>query len=355
MNKKRLATAVCGTIFGASLWGTTVFADESHKVESGDTIWGLSKQYDGSISQIKSWNGLNSNIIYVGQNLVVSKDGSSKSSSHSSSNKSTYTIQSGDTLSKIAHQYGVSVRDLMNWNNLSSSLIITGDHLSINGASASNHESKSSTKKVSHSSSSSNSSTYVVRSGDSLWKISKNYGVSVSSLKSWNNLSSDIIQVGQRLSVKGEATHSSGNSNSGSSSSNHVSSSNSGSTNSGVSNSGIVQEAKKHLGTPYVWAGTSPSGFDCSGYIQYVFKQEGVSLPRTVAGMYADNRLSSVSRSALQVGDLVFFETYKPGASHVGIYVGGNQFIHAGSSRGVEISSLSNSYWSPRYIGAKSL
>lgn len=113
----------------------------------------------------------------------------------------------------------------------------------------------------------------------------------------------------------------------------------------------IEATAKDYMGVPYVWGGTSPSGFDCSGYIQYVFKQNGISMPRTAAEQY--NVGTSVSKGNLQKGDLVYFTTYKAGPSHVGIYLGNGQFINASSSKGVSIASLSSSYWANRYIGAK--
>ncbi|CAH0346410.1 peptidoglycan-binding protein [Bacillus sp. CECT 9360] len=112
----------------------------------------------------------------------------------------------------------------------------------------------------------------------------------------------------------------------------------------------IVSTAKKYQSSPYKWGGTTPKGFDCSGYINYVFKQSAnISLPRTVSDIYK----KGVRVSSPQVGDLVFFETYKKGASHAGIYIGNRQFIHSSSSNGVTVSSLNNSYWSPRYLGAK--
>jgi peptidoglycan DL-endopeptidase LytE len=112
----------------------------------------------------------------------------------------------------------------------------------------------------------------------------------------------------------------------------------------------LVADAADLLGTPYVWGGSTPEvGFDCSGFIVYLFKKQGISLPRTVATIWnAGTPVSSPS-----VGDIVFFETNKSGPSHAGIYIGNNQFIHSGSSTGVTISRLDNSYWKSRYLGAK--
>ncbi|MDL4839728.1 NlpC/P60 family protein [Aquibacillus rhizosphaerae] len=113
--------------------------------------------------------------------------------------------------------------------------------------------------------------------------------------------------------------------------------------------SNLITNAKELVGTPYVWGGTSPSGFDCSGFIQYVFQSLGINVPRTVSDIW--NMTKPVEN--LSIGDFVFYETYKAGPSHMGIYVGNGEFIHAGESRGVEVSSMDNSYWSEKYIGAK--
>lgn len=112
----------------------------------------------------------------------------------------------------------------------------------------------------------------------------------------------------------------------------------------------IIQRAKTLIGSPYVWGGTSPSGFDCSGFVQFVYKQENILIPRTVNEIW--NFATPVSSPS--IGDLVFFETYQPGPSHLGIYLGDGNFIHAGASRGVEISNMhENEYWKSRYLGAK--
>lgn len=121
-------------------------------------------------------------------------------------------------------------------------------------------------------------------------------------------------------------------------------------TTSSNSGSGVINTARSLIGSPYQWGGTTPRGFDCSGFIQYSFAQNGQSTPRTVIQMWnAGSRVSSPS-----VGDLVFFET-RSGPSHAGIFIGNNQFIHSGASTGVTISSMSNPYWSRAYLGARSL
>ena len=113
---------------------------------------------------------------------------------------------------------------------------------------------------------------------------------------------------------------------------------------------GVVGVAMQYLGVPYVWGGASPSGFDCSGFIMYVYAQMGVSLPHHAASQYSAG--SPVSRDALEPGDLVFFN----GLGHVGIYIGGGQFIHAPHTGDVvKISSLSDSWYASTWVGARRL
>ena len=116
----------------------------------------------------------------------------------------------------------------------------------------------------------------------------------------------------------------------------------------------IVSTAKTFMGVSYVFGGTTPAGFDCSGLLQYVFKMNGLTIPRL-----ADEQYNSLGRAAklnqLTAGDLVFFTTYTSGVSHCGIYVGDGKFLHASSSRGVTISNLSDEYWRTRFVGAKKL
>jgi cell wall-associated NlpC family hydrolase len=106
-------------------------------------------------------------------------------------------------------------------------------------------------------------------------------------------------------------------------------------------------------GAPYRMGGVDPStGFDCSGFVRYVYEQHGVAMPRAVREQFRVGK--NVDRDRLEPGDLVFFSTVAPGASHVGIMIGGDQFIHAPSERGVvRVENLTSQYWASRYIGAR--
>ena len=115
----------------------------------------------------------------------------------------------------------------------------------------------------------------------------------------------------------------------------------------------IVSTAKQYLGTPYVYGGSSPRGFDCSGFMYYLYGQYGYSLWRGAGGQWNHNG-TKVDKSDLQPGDLVFFSDSVDPIGHVGMYIGNNQFIHASSGKGcVVITSLSSSYYANHYTGAK--
>ncbi len=169
--------------------------------------------------------------------------------------------------------------------------------------------------------------TYTVKSGDSLSKIGSQYGVSYQTLMKWNNLSTTSIRIGQKLNINAPLV----------------------STTKPKPTTNLVQIAKRQLGVKYKFGGNKPStGFDCSGYVTYVFNNAGISTARkSAAGFY--NTAKKVKSP--QVGDLVFFSnTYKAGISHVGIYLGNNQMISASDS-GVSIANIKSSYWKKHFTG----
>ncbi|MCY9387148.1 LysM peptidoglycan-binding domain-containing protein [Bacillus haynesii] len=251
----------------------------------------------------------------------------------------TITVKKGDTLWGFSKKYGTSVSKIKQENKLNSDIIYIGQRLSINGSSS------SSSAKASQAS----SATHKVVKGDSLWKISRTYGMTVNELKSLNGLKTDLIRIGQVLKVKGTKSVKAASTTKPSASSGTSKTSKApGQTSSALNTSKLVSDAKALIGTPYKWGGTSTSGFDCSGFVWYILnKQTNVARTNTV-GYW--NSMKSVSSPA--VGDFVFFTTYQPGPSHMGVYIGNNQFVHAGSD-GVTISDMTNSYWKPRYLGAK--
>ena len=139
----------------------------------------------------------------------------------------------------------------------------------------------------------------------------------------------------------------------GSTESSSTNTNNSSTTTGSATGAEILAEAQKYLGTPYVYGGASPSGFDCSGFVYYVLKQLGYAPYRTPADQYRQG--TYVAKDDLQVGDIVFFaNTYGSGLSHVGIYAGNGQFIHSPNSRStVSYSDLTSGYWANHYYGAR--
>jgi cell wall-associated NlpC family hydrolase len=117
--------------------------------------------------------------------------------------------------------------------------------------------------------------------------------------------------------------------------------------------SALIATALALRGTPYLNGGSEPErGFDCSGFVQWVFARHGLTLPREVRDQYDEGQ--RIARGDVQAGDLVFFHTVSRGASHVGIALGAGEFVHAPSSRGVvRVERYTSAYWSSRWVGAR--
>ncbi|WP_051059377.1 C40 family peptidase [Bhargavaea cecembensis] len=340
--------------------GEAEASSDSYAVQSGDSLWKIATQHQVTVTQLKSWNQLTTDVIYPGQKLLIELPETGQSQNKpapvSSSSASVragngiYTVKSGDSLSKIAAIHKTTVSRLKEQNGLTGDLIFVGQKLKLAGSATVTAKPQTSAKPAQQPASqqSAPSGSYIVKSGDTLGAISIKYGISVDQLMKWNGLTSHLIHVGQKLTVNGSAVKTTGKVVQASAPNTEAAAK---PTEPVKASGSVIDVAKSVIGTPYKWAGTTPSGFDCSGFIWYAFKTAGEDVARTNTDGYF-NRSYYVDNP--QPGDLVFFKnTYKKGISHVGIYLGNGNFIHASSSQGVVISSVNDSYWKPKFDSFK--
>ncbi|QPQ32409.1 C40 family peptidase [Lysinibacillus sp. JNUCC 51] len=272
----------------------------------------------------------------------------------------TYTVQKGDTLAKIASNHKVTVQDIKTWNNLKNDMIYVAQKLEISNY-ATNDTVKPSNPSTTNPSttkpttpSKTTAVSHTVVKGDSLSKIAKQYNVTIKEIKDWNGLTADTIYIGQVLKLSSESSvsesetvHNNGTSGAGTSSGTSKDST----ANGQAVNKKTVDVANSLVGTPYLYGGNTPEGLDCSGLIYYAFNQGGLKIGRESSEGYFNGNTTQVNNPI--AGDLVFFQnTYKDGISHMGIYIGNNKFIHSGTD-GVEISDVTYSYWSTRLVAYK--
>ncbi len=356
----------------------------SYKVQPGDSLWTIAQKYNTSVANLKKVNSLTSDLIYPNQLLkTTATDNQTPNKNNKPNNQpakptpsktTTYTVKAGDTLSGIASKHKISLSELMRLNNLNSTLIYPGNVFVVSKSTTDtgNKGNASSNASSGNSSGTTNSgkgqvassSVYVVKSGDTLSAIAARNGVTVANLKKWNKLKSDLILIGQKLTIgDGKPSSSSGSSTAnGSTGSNGATNGNTGNTGSTGQNekpstnvsynvNKLTSVAENLIGAPYLWAGSSPDGFDCSGFIYHAYKDAGMGINRLSTDGYY-NRSFYVNQP--QIGDLVFFSgTYRAGISHMGIYVGNNEFIHSGTSTGVTKSNLNSNYWKKHFDGFK--
>ncbi|ECR3363529.1 1,4-beta-N-acetylmuramoylhydrolase [Listeria monocytogenes] len=201
-----------GTSTSKPSTGTSTNA-KVYTVVKGDSLWRIANNNKVTIANLKAWNNLKSNFIYPGQKLKVSagstsntntskpstNTNTSKPSTNTNTNAKVYTVAKGDSLWRIANNNKVTIANLKAWNNLKSDFIYPGQKLKVSAGSTTNtNTAKPSTNNPSNST----VKTYTVKKGDSLWAISRQYKTTVDNIKAWNKLTSNMIHVGQKLTIK---------------------------------------------------------------------------------------------------------------------------------------------------------
>ncbi|MEW6144787.1 MAG: LysM peptidoglycan-binding domain-containing protein [Thermodesulfobacteriota bacterium] len=326
-----------------------VYIKKRYVVKSGDTLGNIAESFGVTIEEIKKASALKNDTINNGDILLIPVP-------QEKVTQSKYTVAKGDTLGKISRKFGVPVTSIMRANGLSSDTLRAGMKLSIPGL---NPAEPVESEAESAASASVPRGEYVVKKGDTLGRIARRYDVTIKQLKRENNIKGNSIRVGQVLYIPGygreeteyraaaeeSAVHESNG---------HYKYSEPEVENGRFSKESIIQVAKKYLGAPYKFGGNDlATGIDCSGYVKKIFSRFNVYLPRTARDIYYKSGYS-VSKRNLDTGDLVFFTTYAKYPSHVGIYIGNDEFIHASSaSRKVTIDSINKQYYKKRYVGAK--
>lgn len=372
MKKKNLLMTTLATLSasGALLTtGANALAD-SYTVVKNDTLWGLSKKYGVSVSDLKKANGVSGHLIYVGQKLQIPTKSTktaktSTSTSTVDTTSTTHTVVKGDTLWSLAKKYGVSVKALMKANNLSSSTILIGQSLNlragmttygINGVTTGSSSTAASTNTASSASTTASSqapkakkTTTKAKSTTTNTSTSANTQSQSTASNSSASTTTNTNTAASNANTTSSTNKAAANTNTAASSSQAVSQAPTASTSTtstaSASASAITSYALTFLGVPYVWGGTTPSGFDCSGFVQYVYSHFGINLGRTTyTQQYAGTKISVASA---QAGDLYFWGSYGS-AYHVAIALGGGQYVMA-PAPGQNVMTGSVSSYTPSF------
>jgi LysM repeat protein len=276
-------------------------------VKKNETIYSLAKKYHVSPSELKSANNLVKNQVKVGDKLIIPyHPAASGADENGKIAAATYKVRKGDTLTRVAKKTGVTVSDLKRLNSLGKSKLKPGKILVLKDTEA---ETDSKPRQVKN---------LQLKYNDLFNE--KDYEQSLADLTDPDP--DRPVDLKKNLEFKADNVKM------------------------------LKYKAYGFLGTRYRFGGTSKRGIDCSSFVQQVFREMAVSLPRTAREQFEIGH--EVPPSDLQKGDLIFFRTYASFPSHVGIYLGNNRMIHASSrDRRVVISPLNTPYYRARFIGAK--
>lgn len=262
-------------------------------------------------------------------------------------NATTYTVKSGDTIWALSVKYGVSVQDIMSWNNLSSSSIYVGQKIAVKQTA--NTATPKAEVKTEAPAAEKQAAPAVKENTNNTTATTEKKEVTTEKQTTTKAPAEAAKPAPAPAPAPSKNTNTNTNTSTPSKNTNTNTNANTsqGSTNNASASAIILAEAQKHLGKAYSWGGNGPTTFDCSGYTKYVFAKAGISLPRTSGAQYSST--TRISESQAKPGDLVFFD-YGSGISHVGIYVGNGQMINA-QDNGVKYDNIHGSGWGKYLVG----
>lgn len=287
-----------------------VLAAKTHRVKKNETLYSLAKKYHVSVDELKAANNQVHNHIKSGDVLVIPpRSTAAGAEGHGKSSRpkaETYRVKKGDTLTRISKKTGVSVKELKRLNSLAKNRVKPGQVLALREATVAEEPAPRVAKRV------------ILRNSDLFNE--KDYEQSLAELTDPDP--SQPVDLTKNLELKTDNVKM------------------------------LKSKAYGFLGIRYRFGGSSRNGIDCSSFVQQVFREMDVSLPRTAREQFEVG--NEVSPGDLQKGDLVFFRTYASYPSHVGIYLGNSKMIHASSrDRRVVVSTMNTPYYRSRFIGAK--
>ena len=363
----------------------------TYTVQSGDSLWAIAQKFNTSVDHLKQLNGLTSNLIYVGQTLKVDGQASAQPAKAATPAPAKTVAQPVQQQAPVAKaSVASSTQKAAQVQSVTSSSATSSSSSSQQSVASSSSSQSSVASSVSSQSSSkqaviaANHVTYTVKSGDTLYIIAQKYGVSVASLREANPNLGNSLTVGQSLIVNNptknpaaassssqqvqassgsqqqasQARPNNNQSNQQTALNNNQQQNNNNnqavkvssqaqpaSTTRTGSGSNVVSFAESLVGVPYVYGGTTPSGFDCSGFVQYVYSHFGVNLPRTTTQQ--ENCGTQIPVSQAQPGDLYFWGP-KGATYHVAICVGNGKYI-AAPEPGQSVSIGSTQYFQPSF------
>ena len=364
--KKNTKAFLAGTIgaMGLLLGSSQVAsANTTVKVKSGDTVWNFAKKYGVSIQSIEKLNKVSadSHLIYVNQSLEIPTDGNQaeeKTTTPAPTATGTYTVQAGDSLWTIAQKYNTTVDALAQLNGLNlNSLLHVGQSLKVTGTATASATQTANTQAAAQPAQTNQAATaqtaqtnQAATAQAAQTTASQTTAQAAQTTASQATAQTANTQVATQTTAS-QATAQTATTSQATTSYNTQAAAQPAQTNQAATtqtyanNGSVVSIANRYLGTPYAWGGTTPQGFDCSGFTQYVYGQAGKSIGRNTVAQ--ESAGSQIPVSQAQPGDLLFWGS-RGSSYHVAIYAGNGRYI-AAPTEGQSVSYGNTAYYTPSF------